>query len=387
MKVLISPMSAMAETKGPFSRTVILANEFIKRGHEVALCAAEDVNYHSIEKVKNYYAPIPSLLGVPKFIGSNIFKISQLTGLQRKKKVNSFEEVLHFVGAIDRKHFANDVSCIRKAIQEFKPDVVYSEFRISAIVAAKLEKIKVVTGYSLPAQKSFASNPEYSKGVNKYLEENNLNKVESVLDIFDWADLKIVPSSYDLEPINGENIVFVGPFSSPDITQTKVEKNKIVAYMGSGTISPRKVIEELTKAFEKSNYQVYIATEQVEPYKKNNINVNKRFDFSELMPEAKVYINHGGQNSVMTGLIYGVPQIICPGNVFERQYNASSIVKLDAGIMLKVCDFNSETIKRIVNDFNEKLTYTNNSKIAGEMLLSLGGATKAVQVIEAFIYN
>jgi uncharacterized protein (TIGR00661 family) len=279
------------------------------------------------------------------------------------------------------------VYCIRKAIQEFKPDVIYSEFRIAAIVAAKLEKVKVVTGYSLPVQKSFASNPEYSKGVNQYLEENNLNKVESVLDIFDWADLKIVPSSYDLEPINGENIVFVGPFSSPDITQTKVEKNKIVAYMGSGTISPRKVIEELTKAFEKSNYQVYIATEQVEPYKKDNINVNKRFDFSELMPEAKVYINHGGQNSVMTGLIYGVPQIICPGNVFERQYNASSIVKLDAGIMLKVCDFNSETIKRIVNDFNEKLTYTNNSKIAGEMLLSLGGATKAVQVIEAFIYN
>lgn len=385
MRVLISPMSAMVETKGPFSRAVTLANEFVKRGHEVALCAAEDINYHSIEKVKNYYAPIPSLLGIPKFIGKNIFKMAQLTGLQQKKKVNSFEEVLHFVGAIDRKHFTDDVSCIRKAIQEFKPDVIYSEFRIAAIVAAKLEKVKVVTGYSLPVQKSFASNPEYSSGVNKYLEENNLNKVDSVLDIFDWADLKIVPSSYELEPINGENIVFVGPFSAPNITSTKVEKNKIVAYMGNGTISPMKVIEELTKAFEKSNYEVYIATEQVEPYKKNNINVNKRFDFSELMPETKVYINHGGQNSVMTGLIYGVPQIICPGNVFERQYNASSIVKLHAGILLETSDFNHETIKRIVSDFNENPAYTNNSKIAGERLLSLGGATKAVRIIEGFI--
>jgi hypothetical protein len=319
MRVLISPMSAMVETKGPFSRAVTLANEFVKRGHEVALCAAEDINYHSIEKVKNYYAPIPSLLGIPKFIGKNIFKMTQLTGLQQKKKVNSFEEVLHFVGAIDRKHFTDDVSCIRKAIQEFNPDVIYSEFRIAAIVAAKLEKVKVVTGYSLPVQKSFASNPEYSKGVNQYLEENNLNKVESVLDIFDWADLKIVPSSYELEPINGENIVFVGPFSSPHITSTNVEKNKIVAYMGNGTISPMKVIEELTKAFEKSDYEVYIATEQVEPYKKNNINVNKRFDFSELMPETKVYINHGGQNSIMTGLIYGIPQIICPGNIMHLQ--------------------------------------------------------------------
>lgn len=385
MKILITPMSAMVETKGPFSRTVLLANEFIKRGHEVALCAAEDPNYHSIENVKNYYAPIPSLLGVPKFIGKNIFKISQLTGLQQRKTINSFEEVLHFVGAINEKHFANDIYCIRKAIQEFKPDVIYSEFRISSIVAAKLENIKVATGYSLPVQKSFACNPEYSKGVNKYLVESGLNKVESVLDIFDWADLKIVPSSYEIEPIDGENIVFVGPLSLPNTIPTKEEKNKIVAYMGNGTISPMKLIEELTKAFENSKYQIYIATEQVEPYKKNNLNVNKRFNFNELMPEAMAYINHGGQNSIMTGLIYGVPQIICPGNVFERKYNASSIVNLKAGTMLEVNDFNYKIIKEIVDDFNENSTYANNSKKAGDVLLSLGGATKAVQAIENLI--
>jgi uncharacterized protein (TIGR00661 family) len=375
----------MVETKGPFSRTVLLANECIKRGHEVALCAAEDPNYHSIENVTNYYAPIPSLLGVPKFIGKNIFKISQLTGLQQRKTINSFEEVLHFVGAINEKYFAKDVYCIRKAMQEFKPDVVYSEFRIAAIVAAKLENIKVATGYSLPVQKSFACNPEYSKGVNKYLAENGLNKVESVLDIFDLADLKIVPSSYEIEPIDGENIVFVGPLSLPNTIPTKEEKNKIVAYMGNGTISPMKLIEELTKAFENSKYQVYIATEQVEPYNKNNINVNKRFDFNELMPEAMAYINHGGQNSIMTGLIYGVPQIICPGNVFERKYNASSIVNLKAGTMLEVKDFNYKIIKEIVDDFNENSTYANNSKKAGDVLLSLGGAAKAVQAIENLI--
>ncbi|MBD7911453.1 glycosyltransferase [Clostridium cibarium] len=385
MRVLLAPMSAMTETKGPFSRIVLLANEFIKRGHKVALCAPEDINYHSIENVKNYYAPIPSLLGVPKFVGNNIFRISQLVGLQQRKQINSFEEVLHLVGAINRKYFANDVSCIRRAIQKFKPDVIYSEFRIAAIVAAKLEKIKVATGFSLPVQKSFASNPEYSKGVNKYLTENNLNKVESVLDIFDWADLKIVPSSYEIEPIDGESIVFVGPLSSPKLIQTKGEKNKIVAYMGNGTISPMILIKELTKAFESSSYQVYIATEQVEPYKKNNINVNKRFDFNELLPEAVVYINHGGQNSIMTSLIYGVPQIICPGNVFERKYNASSIVKLQAGAMLEVSDFNYETIKKIVNNFNENPVYRNNSKKAGEILLSLGGTAKAVEAIENLI--
>lgn len=379
MRVLITPMSAIVETKGPFSRTVLLANEFIKRGHEVALCAAEDPNYHSIENIKNYYAPIPSMLGISKLADKSVLKKSE------EKTMNSFEEVLNFIGAINEEFFAKDVYYIRKAIQEFNPDVIYSEFRIAAIVAAKLEHIKVATGFSFTVRKSYACNPEYSGGVNKYLEENNLNKVESVLEIFDWTDLKIVPSSYEIEPIDGKNVVFVGPLSSPNTITIKEEKNKVVAYMGNGTISPMKLIDELTKAFENSKYQVYIATEQVEPYKKNNINVNKRFDFNKLMPEAIVYINHGGQNSIMTGLIYGVPQIIYPGKVFERKYNASSIVKLNAGKMLEVNDFDYKIIKGIVDEFNENSTYESNSKKAGEMLLNLGGVTKAIQAIEGLV--
>lgn len=379
MRILITPMSAMVETKGPFSRAALLANEFIKKGHEVALCAAEDPNYHSIENVKNYYAPIPSILGISELADKSILKEAH------EKTMNSFEDVLNFIGAIDEEFFANDVYYIRKAIQEFKPDAIYSEFRVAAIVAAKLEGIKVATGFSFPVQKSFACNPEYSGGVNKYLEKNNLNKVESVLEIFDWADLKIVPSSYEIEPMEGDNIIFVGPLSLPNSIQVKGGKNKIVAYMGNGTVSPMKLIEELTKAFENSKYQVYIATEQVEPYKKNNITVNKRFDFSKLMPEAIVYINHGGQNSIMTGLIYGVPQIMCPGNVFERKYNASSIVKLNAGKMVEVNDFNCKTIKGIVDEFNENKTYENNAKEEGEVLLSLGGVNKVIQVIEELV--
>lgn len=382
MRVLIAPMSAMAETNGPFSRAVALCEKLIERKHEVAFCSAEDVNYKSVENIKKYYAPIPSPLGTPMFIGKRIIKIVQLLGVQEKKKVNSYEQVLHFVGAISKKHFYEDVFYIRKAIRDFQPDIVYAEFRISAIVAAKLEGVKVVTGYSYPVQKSFASNPEYSAGVKKFLQENKLPSIESVLDIFNWADLKVVPSSYELEPINDKNTVFTGPFFVPNLKTVKSPKNKIIAYMGYGAITPNTVIDNLTKAFGQTNFQVYIASGQVRPYKKNNINVGKRFDFSELMPEAAAYINHGGQNSVMTGLMYGVPQIVCPGNGFERRYNAASMVNLKAGVSLESNDFNTETIKKIVNDFICNPVYAKNSKRAGEQLLSLGGVDKAVEVIE-----
>lgn len=100
------------------------------------------------------------------------------------------------------------------------------------------------------------------------------------------------------------------------------------------------------------------------------------------MPEAVSYINHGGQNSIMTGLMYGVPQIICPGNNFERRYNATSISNLKAGILLEPGNFNAETIMRIINDFSENPSYMLNSKEAGEHLSCLGGAEKAVTVLE-----
>lgn len=385
MRILIAPMSSMAETAGPFSRVIILSHKFMERGHEVALCSAEDVNYRSIENVKNYYAPIPAPLGMPMCIGKRVFKIAQLLGVQEKKKVNSYEQVLHFVGAINKKHFYEDVSYIRKAIQDFKPDVVYAEFRISAIVASKLENVKVVTSYSYPVQATFASNPEYSTGVKAFLQENRLPSIQSVLELFHWADLKFVPSSYELEPINDDNIVFTGPFSMPNVKSSDAEKNIILVYMGNGTITPKAVITSLTKAFERTNFEVYIATSQIEPYKVNNINIEKRFDFNELMPRTIAYINHGGQNSIMTGLMYGVPQIICPGNVFERRYNAISIVNLKAGVSLEVNDFNAETIKKIVTDFANNPIYANHAKKAGEQLLSLGGADKVVKIIEEFV--
>ncbi|CAB1252987.1 hypothetical protein ACFHWD_01415 [Clostridium sp. MT-14] len=78
--------------------------------------------------------------------------------------------------------------------------------------------------------------------------------------------------------------------------------------MDYGTIKPRTVVDNLIKAFEGTDFQIYIAAEQINPCEKNNIYIDKRFDFSKLIPETVAYINRGSQNSIMTGLMYGVPQ-------------------------------------------------------------------------------
>lgn len=385
MKVLVAPMAAVAETSGPFSRSAALCRGLLEAGHEAVLCAAVDVNYRQINRVRNFECPVPSPLGLPGLVGKTMLKFARLSGVPDKVNVNSFEQVLFFDGVLNKKHFRRDVACIRKAIKEFRPDVLYSEFRPAAIVAAKLEGTRIATGYSFPVQKTFASNPEFCKGIKSLLKEYRLPDIESALDIFQWADLKIVPSSYELEPIDGDSVIFTGPFAVPEKICRAPAENKIIAYMGSGAISPRQLIRELTEAFKDTSCKVYIATEQIKPFTNGNIVVDKRFDFNKLMPGAVAYINHGGQNSIMTGLIFGVPQLICPGNVFERKYNAASVVHLNAGKMLDTEDFRAEQIKKALRDFKTDPSYRKNAISAGEQLASLGGVSKVIEALENLI--
>ena len=384
MKILIAPMAAAAPTAGPISRARAIAMEAQERGHNVAFCAAEEMNYRPVDGVRNYYAPIPKLFGrVPLAISKRILPIIQKLRIQERKEVRSFEQVLHISGAICGDFFAQDVSWLRKAIREFSADVVFAEFRPAAIVAAILEKVKVVTDYSYPTQKRYASSPEYSKNVKQFLKKNNLPEIESVLDIFDWADEKVVVSSFALEPFSGNDIHFVGPLISVNNSNKPMGVKNIIFYMGSGTISSDKTVITAIRAFENTSYQVYIATSfKSKRVHSKNIHIQERFDFSTLMPDSVAFINHGGQNSIMTGLVNGVPQIIFPGKVFERKFNAQSIENIGAGFYLCEKDFNPETISLTIEKLEKDNSFKNNAQKHGVELLRLGGASKLIDIME-----
>ncbi len=376
-------MAAIGETRGPFSRARALAVEAVRRGHDVAFCAAEDVNYTAVDGIRNYPAPLPSPLGTPLFVGKHLFAIAASVGLQRRKVVHSFEELLHIVGATAPKFFPEDVQAIRDAITEFQPDVVYAEFRIAAIAAARLEQAHVVTGISFPAQRSYASNPELSEGVVRFAADQGLPEISSALDIFDWAELKFVASSHELEPIEGPNVVHVGAFTTLDRPTEVHDGGKcVVAYMGNGTVTPKVLVSVMRDAFRGRAHDVFIATSGVEAFNEDNISVAKTFEFAEVMPEALAFVHHGGQNSVITGLVYGVPQIVVPGTVFERRYNAGSVARLGAGVTLETDEFQPERLRAIVQQFQADPGYRRRALRAGVTLLELGGAAKVVDVLE-----
>ena len=386
MKLLIAPLAVMGETGGSASRCRALAAEAMSRGHQVAFCVAEDPNYRPVGGASCYAAPLPSLFGTPAWLGKILARLGPALGVPQRVRVRSFEQALHLMGATDLRFFPRDVAAVRSAIRTFRPDVVYVEARPAAIVAATLEGARVVTSYCVPLRPSFACSPEYAGGVRTFLRRQGLPDVRSVLELFDWAALRFVPSSYDLEPIDDEGVVYVGPFEpGPAPRDGATDPTLLVAYPGVGRVSPRRFLRVLSAAVEGTPYALYLASALLEPADRGPVHVRDHFDFDALLPAAAAYVHHGGQNGVMKALLHGVPQLVVPGDHFERGFNADSVVRLQAGARLDPASFDARTVRGWVERFVRDPTYREHARAAGRRLAGLGGAAKVVQTLEALV--
>ncbi len=138
----------------------------------------------------------------------------------------------------------------------------------------------------------------------------------------------------------------------------------------------------LAKAFKNTKYTVFIATKEIAPFDNENIHVASRFDFNELLSSATMFISHGGQNSMVQSLMNSVPLLVCPGKIFERRYNAESVVKIGAGKLVDVKDFTPQSIVSICKEFENDLSYRQKAFDAGRKLYELGGVDKAIEALE-----
>ena len=381
MKVLIVPMAAMAETSGPSGRCRILAAGFRDADIETATCMAEDVNYRTVDGIYNYYLDVPMPLGLPELIATRTFPIAQKLGITSRKTVNSFDEVLWLTGNLDYGYLKASVDSVRSAIRKFKPDVVYSEFNISAIIAAGIEQIPLAVTVSYPTQHEYAHRSDLAKGLNRLLSELGLQEVDSALQLFDRADKKFCPSIFELEPIKKPDVYFCGALKSMRSAEETKVRDKIVVYMGNGTVSPTRMLKSVQESFKGGKYDVYLASASLKETDYGNIHVAQRWDFDELLDEAVLFINHGGQNSIVDGLIHGVPQIMIPGKVFERRYNARSVVDNGAGVEISINDLCSSMIKEVADQLIESPDAAEKAAILGGKLMSAGGVGKIVEGI------
>ena len=383
MKVLVVPMVAQARMGGPWSRAKRVARAFRAGGHEVTLAWGDDGNCAN-PVAPTLEIPVPSPLGLPDAIARHVFPLASRLGLIGRKPVHSFEEVLWLTGALDERYTRSAVEVLRTHMRAARPDVVYSEFNLAAIIAARAEGIPCVGSGSQPTTASYASNPRKSAGIRRLLREMGMPAPASSLTILEGMARRFIPSGPTLEPRAGERAVYCGFLDEPP-TLTPTPRDCALVYLGAGSVPAGVAARAGRELAEALSCDVYVAgvSESVHAVGDREVTCAPRFDVAELLPRARVFVHHGGQNSMMDALSREVPQVIVPGRVFERQFNAEAVENARCGLTVRSSQ--PALIARAARTLVDEPALTSGIRGVRAELTSLGGAARIVREVEELV--
>lgn len=376
-------MVARSRMGGPWSRAQRVARAFQDAGHEVALAWGDDGNCAD-PGGPTLEIPVPSPLGLPEAIARHTFPLASRLGLMGRKPVRSFEEVLWLTGALDERYMRAAVEVLRAHMRATRPDVVYSEFSLAAIIAARAEGIPCVGSGSQPTTASYASNPRKSAGIRRLLREMGMPAPASSLTILEGMRRRFVPSCPTLEPQAGERAVYCG-FLDESPALTPRPRDCALVYFGAGSVPAGVAVRAGRELAEMLSCDVYVAgvSEAVQAVGDREVTCAPRFDFAELLPRARVFVHHGGQNSVMDALTYEVPQIIVPGRVFERRFNAEAVENARCGLSVRASK--PALIAHAACALIDEPALTSGIRGVRAELRSLGGGARIVREVEELV--
>ena len=368
---------------GPWSRAQRVARAFRDAGHEAVLAWGDDGNCVN-PIAPTLEIPVPSPLGLPEAIARHTFPLASRLGLMGRKPVRSFEEVLWLTGALDERYTRATVDALRAHMRAIRPDVVYSEFNLAAVIAARAEGIPCVGSASQPTTAAYASNPRKSAGIRRLLREMGMPAPASSLTILEGMRCRFIPSCPTLEPRAGERAVYCGFLDEPPAL-TATPRDCALVYLGAGSVPAGMAVRAGRELAEVLSCDVYVAgvSEAVQAVGDHEVTCAPRFDVAELLPRARVFVHHGGQNSMMDALSYEVPQVIVPGRVFERQFNAEAVENARCGLTVRASQ--PALIARAACALLDDPALTSGIRGVRAELSSLGGAARIVREVEELV--
>ena len=377
-------MVARSRMGGPWSRAQHVARAFRDGGHEVTLAWGDDGNCAD-PIAPTLEIPVPSPLGLPEAIARHTFPLASRLGLMGRKPVRSFEEVLWLTGALDERYTRAAVDTLRAHMRAARPDVVYSEFSLAAVIAARAEGIPCVGSGSQPTTATYASNPRKSAGIRRLLREMGMTAPASSLTVLEGMRRRFIPSCPTLEPRAGERAVYCGFLDEPPAL-TGRPRDCALVYLGAGSVPAGVAVRAGRELADTLGCDVYVAgvPEAVHAVGDHEVACAPRFDFAEFLPRVRVFVHHGGQNSMMDALSYEVPQVIVPGRIFERQFNADAVENARCGLTVHAPKpaLIARAARRIVVD---EPALTSGIRGLRDELSSLGGTKRIVCEVEKLV--
>jgi MGT family glycosyltransferase len=143
-----------------------------------------------------------------------------------------------------------------------------------------------------------------------------------------------------------ERYLFVGPSLLPrrqarDFPLDRLSSARPLLYISLGTVWNQRpaFFKQCFEAFGGSRYQVVLSRgEQVDPAMLGPVPENFLVAASvpqlDILSRARSFVTHGGMNSVMESLYYGVPMVVIPHH-FEQRLSAQRITDMGLGVTLE----------------------------------------------------
>ena len=115
-----------------------------------------------------------------------------------------------------------------------------------------------------------------------------------------------------------------------------------------------------------------------------NFTVRNRVPQLEVLKRTRVFVSHGGMNSINESLYFGVPLVMVPQQV-EQGFNARRVEKLGAGRLLKSEKITVDSLRETVSQVLQDERYRQNAAQLGQQMQGLGGYARAVDEILCFV--
>ena len=378
------PSPPNSGSMGSAIKCIGIAKELRSRGNEVAFVMGGSVaDLIMREHFRVYQSPIP------------VAKMDI-------RDINSANDFFDWTGMTEYSFLRMSVKAEVEAIYNFKPDVLFSETRLSTPISAHITGVPLISIASWPCSPDFPLNVQTKgrnlKKVNELLEQYNMTPIESLTElIYRRSDIKLAPTIPLLEPElqYEEDIIYTGYLLDlkyrkedipPWLEKTKKD-SRIFIYPSVGAMFPELYTKVFKETFEGGKYQVICACGYHKSLKYLPANT-EWVKFVHYIPAPAVLersilvIFHGGQDSMLSTLLYGIPSIVVPGRHFEREYNANNLVRTGAAMKLPVYGFRKN---RLLSAIYEVLSgsYRDKSRELSLTLKSYGGVGRCIDIIES----
>lgn len=394
MRILILLFSPPTGTWGSLTRVLSIADAAKKRAHEIAFCAS---GYLAVKLIKNGYKvyPMPpsTMFNLPKPISKIIEDRSQKFNIPVKpgKSIGSIWFVLMLSGLSGFKYLEGLVNAELKAVDAYKPDLLFTEMDPGAFIISRIRGIRLVSTYASVMKVGIGTKPwkKLYKSMNKILKLYNVQEPLPIGLFEDSRITKIIPSIPELEEniTSNSEFIFTGNLlksfkaSTDDSFKMDDTKKYVFVYIGTGSISLNKLIKILPKVFtQESNTICLVGAQSIQKeIKVGNVIFRPYFDAESIIAHCEWVICHGGHNTIIQSLLNGIPLILFPGPIFERRFNAQMVHNSGAGVFAELSDFNIGWLKTILS---KKQGYAEKAKELGKKIDSYLGPITAIKAME-----